>query len=253
MRHRSTRDIARQPVGHAKRQAFRLPLHVLGFFLTLLLLSACDNEPVQKLYYIDLQKVQIDLCNGVKGDYEGHLVVIMCDSDKHQREDEEGVWERKALRDTIVNFPYMVGGYGNPFITIPDFPISWLSNTVSHPELKEALRTQPNISLTLAYQIKHEHLITDIKSKTGRITLFPSPVALYMTFGGSRHLVTLNFSNNSEYYPIQADDASTWNINHIRLSLQNVKIDGMTGENLDCAGSRALFEVFVDGEKKIKD
>lgn len=219
----------------------------------LFMLISCDNEPVQKVHYIDLQKVQVDLCNGVKGEYEGQLVVIMSDTAKHQREDEEGVWVRKALRDTIVNFPYMVGGYGNPFITIPDFPISWLTNTVSNPELKEALRTQPNISLTLAYQIKHDHLSPDIKSKTGRITLFPSPVALYISFGGSRHLVTLNFSNNSESYPIQADDASTWNINHIRLSLQNVRIDGKTEENLGDWDNRARFEVFIDGKKNAKE
>lgn len=252
MRHKSTRNITKQPIGHAKRQNFRLPLYVLGFFFTILLLTSCDNEPVQKVYYIQLQQVQQKLSDSIKGNYEGRLIAIMVDTAKHQREDEEGVWERKPLCDTILSFPYMVGGYARPFVTIPDFPVSWLSKVVPHAELAEALRTQPNISLTLGYQIRHG-FDNDIRSKKGLLILGPSPATFYVTFGGTRHLITLYFSNDNMAYEIDADDESTWNINNIRLSLQNVKIDGMTGENLDCAGSRALFEVFVDGEKKIKD
>lgn len=252
MRHKSTRDIARQPVGHAKRQNFRLPLYVLGFFFTILLLSACDNEPVQKVYYIQMQQVQQDMCNGMKGNYEGKLCVIMMDSAKHEREDEEGVWKRKTKVDSVLAFPYIVGGYSNPFITIPDFPISWLSNTVSNPELKEALRTQHNISLTLAYQIHHDDS-NDLKSKKGKLILFPAPTSIYLTFGGSRHLVTLNFSNGSEWYPIFADDESGWNVSHIRLSLLTIKIDGKVEESINDIHNPALFEVFVDGGKKIKE
>lgn len=210
----------------------------------LLCLTACENEPVQKVYYIELTKVQTELHEGVKGDYEGRLMAVMCDTAKYEREDEEGTWVRKAMSDSVLAFPYMVGGYGRPFVTIPDFPISWLSKVVPHAELAEALRTQPNISLTLAYQIKHESFSTDIRSKKGRIVLFPSPVAFYMTFGGSRHLVTFEFSNGSTGFEILADDESTWNIDHIRLSLEDVRIDGKRAFD-----NRARFEVWIDGAK----
>lgn len=227
-------------------------LKIVGVFLVFLLFTACDNEPVQKVYYIHLQKVQQELCNGVKGDYEGRLRVIMSDSARHIWKDEEGTWVRTALVDSILAFPYMVNGYNEQFITIPDFPISWLSNTVSHPELKEALRKQPNISLTLAYQIQHD-FTSDIRSKTGRLFFFPSPVALYLNYGGNRHLITLNFTNGNEEYTIQADDESTWNINHIRLSLRNIRIDGNTVENINVTDNNAIFEVFIDGKKKVRE
>lgn len=221
-----------------------IPLCICALLLSL---TACEHEPVQKVFYIDLAKVQAELCEGMKGDYEGRLMAVMCDTAKHEREDEEGTWVRKAMRDSILAFPYMVGGYGRPFVTIPDFPISWLSKVVPHAELAEALRTQPNISLTLAYQIKHESFSSDIRSKKGRIVLFPSPVALYTTFGGSRHLVTFEFTNGSTEFEIQADDESTWNIDHIRLSLNDVRID-----NKRAFDNRALFEVWIDGKKKEK-
>ena len=225
----------------------RLALQLFGLFAMLLSFTACEHEPMQKVYYMDLQKVQTELCEGVKGDYEGRLRAIMCDTARYECEDEEGTWVRKSMRDSILSFPYMAGGYARPFVTIPDFPISWLSKVVPHAELAEALRTQPNISLTLAYQIKHESFSSDIRSKKGRIVLFPSPVALYMTFGGSRHLVTFEFSNGSTESEIQADDESTWNIDHIRLSLENVRIDGKRAFD-----NRARFEVYIDGKKKIK-
>ena len=213
----------------------------------LLCLTACEHEPVRKVFYIELSKVQAELCEGVKGNYEGRLRAFMCDTARYEREDEEGVWVRQSMRDSILAFPYMVGGYARPFVTIPDFPISWLSKVVPHAELAEALRTQPNISLTLAYQIKHESFNTDIRSKKGRITLFPSPVALYTTFGGSRHLVTFEFSNGSTEYEILADDESTWGIDHIRLSLQGVRIDGKRAFD-----NRARFEVWIDGAKVVR-
>lgn len=225
-----------------------LSLYFLGLFFLLMCLTSCEHEPVQKVYYMDLQKVQAELCEGVKGNYEGRLQAIMCDTAKHEREDEEGTWVRKAMRDSILAFPYMVGGYARPFVTIPGFPVSWLSKVVPHAELAEALRTLPNISLTLAYQIKHESFNTDIRSKKGRIVLFPSPVAFYLDFGGSRHLVTLEFSNNNTEYEIMADDESTWNIDHIRLSLEDVRIDGKRAFD-----NRALFVVHIDGEKRVME
>lgn len=241
-----TQNRKRRPVAtkHLLRQAVQL----FGLFAMLLSFTACENEPVQKVYYIQLAKVQAELCEGVKGDYEGRLMAVMCDTAKHEREDEEGTWVRKAMRDSILAFPYMVGGYARPFVTIPDFPVSWLSKVVPHAELAEALRTQPNISLTLAYQIKHESFSTDIRSKKGKVILFPSPTAFYLNFGGSRHLVTLEFSNSNTEYEILADDESTWNIDHIRLSLENVRIDGKRAFD-----NRVMFEVFIDGTKKKKD
>lgn len=221
---------------------------LLSVFVIFLLLTACDNEPVQKVYYIQLQQVQAKLCDSIKGNYEGRLMVIMSDTAKHQREDEEGVWDRRALHDSILNFPYIVGGYGAPFVTIPDFPISWISNTVCEPELKEALRMQPNISLTLVYQIRHD-FDDDIRSKKGRLILSPSPVTFYINYGGSRRLVKLHFSNGSVEHKIDADKESTWNINHIRLSLRSIMIDGKMTDDFDSFNNPALFEVFIDGTK----
>ena len=215
----------------------------------LLCLTACEHEPMQKVYYIQLQQVQQKLCDSIRGHYEGRLMVIMSDTARHQREDEEGIWERKARRDSILAFPYMVGGYGSPFITIPDFPISWVSNTVSDPELKEALRTQPNIGLTLAYQIRHD-FGDDIKSRKGRLILSTTPVTFYINHAGARRLVNLRFSNSSVEYKIDADDESTWNINHIRLSLRNMKIEGEKADIFDDFYTPARFEVFIDGVKK---
>ncbi len=227
-------------------QCKRFSLHALGLFLAVLLLAACEHEPVQKVYYIQMSKVQQELSNGMKGDYEGRLRVIMSDTAKHQRVDEEGVWERRALRDSVLSFPYVVGGYTAPFVTIPDFPVSWVSRVVCDPELKEALRTQPNISLTLGYQIRHD-FGDDVKSKKGRIILGPSPVTFYVNLGGSRRLVTLHFSNSNVTYEIQADDESTWNLNHIRLSLIDVIIDGKRLGEFDDFNNQPLFEVFIDG------
>lgn len=221
----------------------RLYLYILCVFSALLLFTACDNEPVQKVYYIQLQQVQQKLSDSIKGNYEGRLIAIMVDTAKHQREDEEGIWERKPLCDTIVNFHYMVGGYAQPFVTIPDFPISWLSNTVCEPELKEALRIQPNISLTLGYQIRHD-FGSDIKSRKGRLILGPSPATFYTTFGGARHLITLDFSNDNMAYEIDADDESTWNINNIHLSLSNVRIDDKRAFD-----NRVIFDVHIVGTK----
>ena len=227
----------------------RFSLHAIGLFLALLLLTACENEPVQKVYYIQTPQVLQKLGDSIMGHYEGRLMVVMLDTAKHQRVDEEGVWERKARRDSILNFPYMVGGYSSPFITIPDFPVSWVANAVCDPELKEALRMQPNIGITLGYQIRHD-FSDDIKSKKGRVILGTSPVTFYINYGGSRRLVNLYFSNNSESYEIDAGDESTWRINHIRLSLRNINIDGKRVDELDDFDNPALFEVFIDGVKK---
>ena len=230
-------------------QSKRFSLHAIGVFLALLLLTACENEPVQKVYYIQTPQVLRKLGDSMMGHYEGRLMVVMLDTAKHQRVDEEGVWERKARRDSILNFPYMVGGYSSPFITIPDFPVSWVANAVTDPELKEALRMQPNIGITLGYQIRHD-FGDDIKSKKGRVILGTSPVTFYINYGGSRRLVNLYFSNNSESYEIDAGDESTWRINHIRLSLRNINIDGKRVGELDDFDNPALFEVFIDGVKK---
>lgn len=221
----------------------RLYLYILSVFSALFLFTACDNEPVQKVYYIQLQQVQQKLSDSIKGNYEGRLIAIMVDTAKHLREDEEGVWERKPLCDTILSFPYMVGGYARPFVTIPDFPVSWLSKVVPHAELAEALRAHPNISLTLGYQIRHD-FGNDIRSKKGLLILGPSPATFYATFGGTRHLITLDFSNDNMAYEIDADDESTWNINNIRLSLSDVRIDGKRAFD-----NRVIFEFFIDGTK----
>lgn len=227
----------------------RFSLHAIGLFLVLLLLTACESEPVQKVYYIQTPQVLQKLGDSIMGHYEGRLMVVMLDTAKHQRVDEEGLWERKARRDSILNFPYMVGGYSRPFITIPDFPVSWVANAVCDPELKEALRMQPNTGITLGYQIRHD-FGDDIKSKKGRVILGTSPVTFYINYGGSRRLVNLYFSNNSESYEIDAGDESTWRINHIRLSLRNINIDGKRVGELDDFDNPALFEVFIDGVKK---
>lgn len=242
------KEIVSKRKGYARGLLLRVSQRVLPLWLMtmLLCLTACEHEPVRKVYYIELSKVQAELCEGVKGNYEGRLWAFMCDTARHEREDEEGVWVRQSMRDSILAFPYMVGGYARPFVTIPDFPISWLSKVVPHAELAEALRTQPNISLTLAYQIQHD-LGQDIRSKKGRLILFPSPVALYMTFGGSRHLVTFEFSNGNTEDEIFADDESTWGIDHIRLSLQGVRIDGKY-----VFDNRAMFEVWIDGAKVVR-
>ena len=48
-------------------------------------------------------------------------------------------------------------------------------------------------------------------------------------------------------YEILADDESTWNIDHIRLSLEDVRIDGKRAFD-----NRALFEVWIDGAKVVR-
>lgn len=197
-----------------------------GIFLVLLAIMAtvcsCDREPIPIVSYIKQHGLDKEIADSLAGTYEGKLRVLMFDGNEEKFQDESGVWKRVAYVDSILNYKFTIGGFSNRQISFPDFPISWVANSIKDKTLKETFAKLPNTSILFDYEINGDP-VPGIHM--GYMYFKSHPIVLTFKMNGEEHKAEFIFADNS-IWSIDADDKSAWQIPHFGIQLTWLKIDG---------------------------
>lgn len=216
--------------------------------LILACLFSCNSEPEYHLSYIQMADVQKKLADGMAGSYSGKMHAYMDDTATHVKQEEDGKWVRAIRKDSLLNFRYIVGGYGNQHVTLIDFPISWFAHTISDTALVKVLLQHPPMPLQLTYSINRSFL-EDRTTHKGQIAIQPLPLSLSLTYGGETHLIMFHLNDDHHVYEIDADSPETWNLEGFQLNLSAVEVDGVQTEVFDGFHDKAIFYAFVKGSR----
>lgn len=219
-----------------KKIILSLVLSVIVLLSTLCLLTACHSAEVHYPDdYIRTEKVQRQLSNGISGTYHGRSAVRL--------EKPDGT-TNLVINDSV---EYSVGGYSNPYVMIPHFPISLLSRVVNDKELSEVLARQQDIPVVMEYVITANN--DDSETHEASIEVMPVPIALNLSYGGQEHVVSVNLGNYVRIC-VDADDASTWSYHHVVLEVEDITVDGKTALQFDSWGNpTTYFQIQLMGER----
>lgn len=128
--------------------------HIFLTFFILLTLVSCGLDAKYADGYIHTESVQRAICKSISGDVKSKLLIFYADTSSHWKPLKEGTgYTRDVKKDSIVNYSYSIGDYGNQYIVFPDFPISLLGHVVSDTTLAHALALVEPKAIVMKYQI----------------------------------------------------------------------------------------------------
>ena len=204
--------------------------HILFTFFILLALASCGLDAKYVDGYIHTESVQRAICKSISGDVKSKLLIYYADTSSHWKPLKEGTgYTRDLKKDSIINYSYSIGDYGNQYIVFPDFPISLLGHVVSDTTLAHALALVEPKAIVMKYQIGGAGTSDDHK---GSLSFQAQPLFLTLQYGGKSHLVGIYFDNNSYTYLIDADHIEPMKM-RLQVSVASVKVDDVTVQTFD--------------------
>lgn len=230
------------------QQRLKFVFYSIFALLTICLLGSCHSStPRWTNSYFHRETNVKRICDTMAGTYDlSHLHIY--------RTDLRGVQEtfkdsaiRTMLPDSTALLQYVVGGYGDQRVTIPNFPISLVAPCLKDMALARAVASAPLQNLMVRYVLLAEGFSG--KESEGTVHLEPMPLSLTLNVAGKQCVVEFDF-DCSVHLGFDGEDPTTLNISSLQLSLDDVKILGGSQQDFDDGWSNGpTFDVFIHGER----
>lgn len=191
------------------------------------------------------------ICDNLKGTYDiSAMRVLRCD-----KAGTTVVYKDSALQamlpDPTAKLQYIVGGYGDQHITIPNFPISLIAPCLKDTALARAIAAVPNQNLVCSYTLSAE-IGTDDDEAKGVIHFDVQPISLSLNFNGRQRIVEIDFDSDVSL-GIDGEDPETQNVFSLQLSLDDVEVKGGDKQDFDGGWDNdPSFNIIAHGERSGK-
>lgn len=153
---------------------------------------------------------------------------------------------RAMLPDSAAPLQYVVGGYGDQRITIPNFPISLVAPCLKDTALARAVASAPLQNLLVRYGLSGG--LSD-KESEGYVRLAPEPLSLSLNVGGKQCVVEFDF-DCAIFIGIDGENPTTLKVAPLEFSLDDVKILGGSKQDFDGGWSNGpTFDIYISGER----
>ena len=206
-------------------------LWLLVAALTSVLLSSCHSDSPRwtNAYYHNEDNLR-SICDSLAGTYEiSKVAILRCDTAGQEAQLKANDW-RTLLPNTTTKLQYIVGGYEDQHITIPQFPVSLIAPCITDPALARALATVPCQNLLIKYKPQGE--VRDEDTTEGTLPLSIQPLSLTLNVGGKQQVVELSFKSDM-LIGIDAANVSSLQVFSLQFSLTQVKVIGGVNQRLD--------------------
>ncbi len=153
---------------------------------------------------------------------------------------------RAMLPDSAAPLQYVVGGYGDQRITIPNFPISLVAPCLKDTALARAVASAPLQNLLVRYGLSGG--LSD-KESEGYVRLAPEPLSLSLNVGGKQCVVEFDFECKI-FIGIDGENPTTLKVSPLQFSLDDVKILGGSNQDFGDGWSNGpTFDIYINGER----
>lgn len=153
---------------------------------------------------------------------------------------------RAMLPDSAAPLQYVVGGYGDQRITIPNFPISLVAPCLKDTALARAVASAPLQNLLVRYGLSGG--LSD-KESEGYVRLAPEPLSLTLNVGGKQCVVEFDFECKI-FIGIDGENPTTLKVSPLQFSLDDVKILGGSNQDFSDGWSNGpTFDIYINGER----
>lgn len=199
--------------------------------LTTALLSSCHSDSPRwtNAYYHNEDNLR-SICDSLAGTYDMTKVAILrCDTAGQETHLKANDWQA-LLPDTTTRLQYIVGGYEDQRITIPNFPVSFIAPCITDTALARAVAAVPCQNLLIAYTPRGE--VRDEDTTEGTLPLSIQPLSLTLNVGGKQQVVELSFESDM-VIGIDAANPSTLQVFTLQFSLTQVKVIGGQSQRFD--------------------
>lgn len=204
--------------------------HILFTFFILMALVSCGLNAHYADGYIHTESVQRAICKSISGDVKSKLFIFYADTSAHWKPSKESTgYTRAVVKDSILNYAYTIGDYGNQYVVFPHFPISLLGRVMSDTALAHALSNVGPKEIVMKYIISGNGSSDDHK---GLLSFHPQPLFLTLQYGGKSHLVSIYFDDNTCSYMIDADNIQPMKV-RMQVSVASIKVDDVTVQTFD--------------------
>ena len=153
---------------------------------------------------------------------------------------------RAMLPDSAAPLQYVVGGYGDQRITIPNFPISLVAPCLKDTALARAVASAPLQNLLIRYGLSGG---LSSKESEGYVRLAPEPLSLSLNVGGKQCVVEFDFECKI-FIGIDGENPTTLKVSPLQFSLDDVKILGGSIQDFGDGWSNGpTFDIYINGER----
>lgn len=150
------------------------------------------------------------------------------------------------LPDSAAPLQYVVGGYGDQRITIPNFPISLVAPCLKDTALARAVASAPLQNLLIRYGLSGG---LSSKESEGYVRLAPEPLSLSLNVGGKQCVVEFDF-DCAIFIGIDGEEPTTLKVAPLGFFLDDVKILGGSNQDFGDGWSNGpTFYIYISGER----